>query len=238
LPRGFEGVRKASVDTQRGGGGAGSLYFRLKDQEEAVVRFLEQDDEIFWVMMHEVPVDGRSWGDNVPCLDQEKDGTPCPGCDRDLPRRFKGFINLIWFNAPVFKRDDSNKIVKDRLNDPVVVGTRPQVAVWNSGIRLFEELDEINANYKGLMSRRFKVKRKGNGLDTKYSINPEDIDSGPQPMDDAETKLAAEKFDLAKVANYLSYEDFAKKLGMGGGSAQQQSNNGGGQSVNPFMRNR
>lgn len=240
MPRGFAGVRKAAeeVEAKRGSGGPGALYFRLKAGEEAIVRFLEQDDDIAWCMMHEIPVEGRQWGKNVPCLDQDKDGTPCPGCERDMDRRFKGFINLIWFNAPVFKRDNENKIVKDRLNDPVVVAEKPQVAVWNSGIRLFEELDEINANFKGLMSRRFKIKRKGSGLDTKYVIVPEDIDSGPQPMTDEEQKLAAEKYDLNSFTKPGSYDDFLKEMGQGGGSSGTNGGQASAPSTNPFMRNR
>jgi hypothetical protein len=242
MPRGFKGVREASaeVEAKRGSGGPGALYFRLKAGEEAVVRFLEQDDDIMWCYMHEVPVEGRQYGKNVPCLDQEKDGTPCPGCERDLDRRFKGYINLIWEDAPIFKRDGENKIVKDRMNDPVVVGTEPQVAVWNSGIRLFEELDEINTTYRGLSSRRFKVKRKGSGLDTKYAINPFDPDGGAQPMSDAEEKLAAQKYDLGNFTKPSTYDEFLKELGEGGGGGgqQQQQNGGDGGRKNPFMRNR
>lgn len=243
MPRGFSGVRQASADVEakRGSGGPGALYFRLKAGEEAVVRFLEQDDEIFWCMMHEVPVENRQWGKNVPCIDQEKDGTPCPGCEREIDRRFKGFINLIWFNAPVFKRDSEGKIVKDNTGDIVVVGEKPQVAVWNSGIRLFEELDEINANYKGLMSRPFKIKRKGSGLDTKYVITPADPDGGAKPMTDEEQKLASEKFDLNQFTKPGSYDDFMKELGQGGGGGNQGGGgNGGGAPPknNPFMRNR
>ena len=244
MPRGFDGVRKASADVEskRGAGGPGALYFRLKSGEEAIVRFLEQDEHINWCYMHEVPVENRQWGKNVPCLDQEKDGTPCPGCERDMDRRFKGFINLVWDNAPVFKRDESKKIVKDRLGDPVIIGQKPQVAVWNSGIRLFEELDEVNTNYKGLMSRKFKVKRKGEGLDTKYHISPADPDSGATPMTSEEEKLAAEKYDLNQFTGPGTYEDFLKELGEGGGSGGGQGGqqNGGGEQKrsNPFMRNK
>lgn len=245
MPRGFEGVRKASdeIESRRGSGGPGALYFRLKGGDEAIVRFLEQDEDISWCMMHEVPVENRNWGKNVPCLDQDKDGTPCPGCERDMDRRFKGFINLIWYDAPVFKRDDQKKIVKDRLGDPVVVSHKPQVAVWNSGIRLFEELDEINTNYKGLMSRPFKVKRKGEGLDTKYHISPAEPDSGAVPMDADEEKLAADKFDLNQFTQPGTYDEFLKELGEGGSGGGRGGQNGGGQQQeqgrkNPFMRQR
>lgn len=236
MPRGFSGVRQASaeIEARRGSGGPGALWFRLKAGDEAIVRFLEQDDDIHWAMCHEVPVEGRQWGKDVPCLDQEKEGEECPGCDADLPRRFKGYINLIWQDAPVFKRDGDGKLVKDRLGDLVITGTKPQVAIWSSGIRLFEQLDEINANFKGLSSRRFKVKRKGEGLNTTYSINPEDVDSGPQDFSDEEGKLAADKYDLADFVKPPALEDFRKELGQGGGGSNGQA--AAPQSKNPFMR--
>jgi len=246
MPTGFQGVKKqsAEIEARRQSGGQSALWFRLGAGEETVVRFLEQDENIHWAMMHEVPVEGRQWGRDVPCVDQERDGTPCPGCEQDLPRRFKGFINVIWDDAPVFKRDKDGKMVKDSTNDPVILGTKPQVALWSSGIRLFEELAEINANYKGLGSRRFKVKRKGSGFDTKYMVSPEDTDSGPQPLSSAEQALADNKYDLNPYVKPLTYDEFEKELSgerRGGGGGGGQQNGGGGQNApreNPFMRNK
>lgn len=238
MPRGFSGVKQASAEIEArrsGGGGPSALWFRLGPGEETVVRFLEEGEDIHWAMMHEVPVEGRQWGRDVPCVDQEKNGTPCPGCEQEYARRFKGFINVIWDDAPVFKRDKDGRMVKDSTGDPVVLDTKPQVAIWSSGIRLFEDLGEIDANYKGLMSRRFKVKRKGSGFDTKYVITPEDIDSGPQALSEQEQALANEKFDLNEHVKPLDYDGFMKELGGG-----QQQQNGGGNTppVNPFMKNR
>ena len=53
MARGFAGVRQASaeLEARRGSGGPGVLYFRLKNQEEAIVRFLEQDDDIHWTIL-------------------------------------------------------------------------------------------------------------------------------------------------------------------------------------------
>lgn len=244
MPQGFAGVKRASQDLEarRSGGGGNTqsaLWFRLGPGEETVVRFLEQDDDIHWAMMHEVPVEGRQWGRDVPCLDQEKDGTPCPGCERDLPRKFKGYINVLWEDAPVFKRDDSGRMVKEQDGKtPVVVGTKPQVAIWSSGIRLFEDLDEINANYRGLSSRPFKVKRTGQGFDTKYRVNPADPDGGAKPMTDSEQALADSKYDLNEYVRPGSYEDFEKELN--GQQPERQGGGGNGQPqgrVNPFLRN-
>lgn len=240
MPRGFGGVREHSSNLENrrgGGGGSNALWFRLKSGEEAIVRFLEQDDDIAWCHSHEVPVANRSFGRDVPCCDQERDGSPCPGCDRELPRRFKGYINVIWQNAPVFKRDKDGKVVKDRLGDTVVERREDQVALWSSGIRLFEELDEINTNYKGLGSRLFRIKRKGEGLDTKYVIVPADPDGGPSLMSEAEQKLAESKNDLGQYVKAPTPEEFLKELGEGGGSTQSGPAPETAR-VNPFMRGR
>lgn len=239
MPRGFQGVRKTSAEVQarRDAGGPSAFWFRLNDGDETVVRFCEQDDDIFWCHVHEVPVEGRAWGRDVPCCDQEKDGTPCPGCERDLPRKFKGFINLIWTDAPLFKKDGDGKYVRDKDDNKIQIGTKPQIAVWGSGINLFDELDEINSNFRGLRSRRFRVKRKGKKLNTKYSIKPEDVDSGPQNWTAEEKELEAQKYDLNEFTKPPSYDDFLKQLG------EVPSQNGGGGSgggeaprTNPFMR--
>jgi hypothetical protein len=240
MPRGFQGVRQASaeVEARRSSGGPNALWFRLDEGEEAIVRFLEQGDDIFWCYTHEVPVEGRNFGRDVVCCNQDEDGTPCPGCEQGLPRRFKGFINLIWDKAPVFKKDSEGKLIKDRDNKPIIEGYKPQVAVWGSGIRVFEELDETDSSFRGLRSRRFRVKRKGSGLSTKYSIKPEDIDSGVREFSNQEKELEGKKYDLNQFTKPLSYAEFAKQLGQGGGSGS--GNNGGGSEEskpkNPFMR--
>ena len=240
MPRGVEGIRQWSADVEArrnaGGGGAGALWFKLPPDEETVVRFLEQDDDLAYAYMHEIAVEGRQWGRLVPCCDQDLDGTPCPGCERDLARKFQGYINVIWDDAPIFKREDGGKLIRDTQGDVVVLSRKPQVAIWSSGIKLFEQLDEINTNYRGLMSRRFKVKRRGKGFDTKYFFSPEDTDSGPQEMSEQEKELLGQKYDLNEYIQPGSYEDFIKDLegqngGGGSNDAVRQS-----QSTNVFMR--
>jgi hypothetical protein len=129
-------------------------------------------------------------------------------------------------------------MVKDRLGDPVIIGNKPQVAVWGSGIRVFEELYEVDTNYRGLKSRKFKIKRRGSGLDTKYSIAPADVDSGSQPFTAEEKELAKTKYDLASFIKPPTYEEFQAQLGQA--PRAQSSNGSGGQQtrtrVNPFMR--
>lgn len=242
MPRGFQGVKQASADLEARRNSATSnlnaLWFRIEDGEEAIVRFLEQDEDTFWCNMHDVPVEGRNFGRDVVCCNQDNDGTPCPGCERDLKRKFKGFVNVIWKEAPVFKRDSDGKMVKDNDNNPIITGHKPQVAVWGAGIRVFEELDEVNTNYRGLRSRRFKVKRKGKKLDTKYHISPAEVDSGPQDFTSDEKELEKKKYDLNDFVKPPSYNEFLKELGEV--SQQQNRQNGDGEQkrTNPFMRNK
>lgn len=240
MPRGFHGVKQASADLEARRNSATSnlnaLWFRLEDGEESIVRFLEQDEDTFWCNVHSVPVDNRAFGRDVPCCNQDNDDTPCPGCERDMKRKFKGFVNVIWEDAPVFKRDGEGKMVKDNDNNPILTGHKPQVAVWGAGIRVFEELDEVNTNYRGLRSRRFKVKRKGKKLDTKYHISPADVDSGAQEFTSEEKKLEEKKYDLNEFVKPPTYDEFLKQLG----EAPRENNNGDGEQkrTNPFLRNK
>lgn len=242
MPRGFSGVRQASAEVEArrsAGSGPSALWFRLADGEEAIVRFLEQDDDIAWCYMHDVPQEGRNFGRDVTCCNQDSDSTPCPGCEQELPRKFKGFINLIWENAPVFKRDKEGKLVKDNDKQPIIVGHKPQVAVWGSGIRVFEDLDEVNTDYRGLRSRRFRIKRKGERLNTKYSISPEHIDGGEKPFSKEEKELEKTKYNLSEFTKTPSYEAFTKEMGQTGRTPQNQNGDDGGQKhVNPFLRNK
>lgn len=238
MPRGLSGVANAAEKVSRnGGGGGGQLYFKLGPGESTVVRFLEQGDDVAWAWCHEVPVEGRSWGDAVPCLDQDDNGEPCPGCERDMARKFKGWINLIWEDAPVFKRDAENKLVREN-GKPVIIGHKPQAAVWSSGIRLFEELAELDTTWKGLRSRPFRVKRKGEGLDTKYVINPADPDGGKTPFSADEQQIEDTKSDVAKLSAPPTYEEFEKRLNGGTASSapSRQEATSTATRVNPFMR--
>lgn len=238
MPKGLDSIRKASAEVaarraSRGGGGGRKLT--LGDGEEAIIRFLEQDDDIAWAWVHDVPVEGRQWGRPVVCCNQDDDGTPCPGCERNIYRKFKGWINVIWFDAPQFKRDDNNKVVMDG-NKPVTEGQKTTTAFFTSGINFFDELEEANTNYRGLRSRRFKLKRKGADKNTKYPFVPVDIDSGPQDFTEEEKELEKGKTDLVPFITPPSYEEFMRELGESGGASS--SNGESEQSANPFMRRR
>jgi hypothetical protein len=256
VPKGFKFAKKAREEqaARRGISNsmwAGKLIFKLPDSgDSAIVRFLEHEGEVIWgAYHHEIPVEGRAYGDLVPCLARdeetgERTDAHCPGCDADLKEKEKYYVLLIWQDAPVYKTDDKNKIVKDNAGDPIVLDRADQVAIWSSGPRLAENLEEIEEAYNGLTSRPFKVKRKGIKLDTEYIITPEDVDGGPKKMSAAEKKLA-EGHDI-KLADFLkppSAEQFearlSGKVSAGGGSSRDEDEEPKAQraaSSNPFKR--
>lgn len=246
----FDDVRGAAQTIeqkhQAGGFDDGDiLYFKISDGDSAVVRFLEpdpseNDGKVYWCWAHELPPRGKQkWGDNVACLDQKDDGTPCPGCEAGLGKSFLGFVSMIWRDAPVYGTKGDGKTDWSK-----VVGKEDRIAVWERGIQTFEELDGKDATYKGLTSRDFRITRRGSSTDTKYSIDPADPDGGPKPMSEADAKLKGTKPDMKQLITPPSYETVKRWIVSaqgGGGSAAangatttaQPAATGG--EVNPFL---
>ena len=246
MPRGTEGVRQAARDIQarkESGGGGGKNWFKLGDGETAVVRFLEQGDAVAFSWGHEVPVEGRDWGRFVPCRDQDelgnRHGEPCPGCERNLKRTFKGFINLIWRDAPKLARNSEGRLLNTngevwkKGDTPKQIGVEDQVALWSCGITVYEELDGKDVNYRGLGSRDFKVQRLGKQLNTRYRIDPADPDAGAVPMSEADKELAKEKYDLDVEITPPSYEDWGKDS-----PSQQKTVETRATDASPFLKHR
>lgn len=226
---GFSGVRKVVENNKRArenaSNNAGNYVkkFKILDGQTATVRFLGHgEDMVKWCYIHAVPT-GGSWPEDLPCLDQDGEGRRCPGCESNnekiAKKKFKGFVNLIWREAPKQEKQANGKWE--------TVGYQDIVAVWMSGITVFDELDTIDVNYKGLASRDFKVLRKGEKLLTTYQIFPADVDGGPQPLSEADQKLTTDVYDLQQFITPLSYEEMLDKMNGnssgGGGTAPSNS---------------
>jgi hypothetical protein len=220
---GISKVQAASSDInarKEAGGTGGRFFFKLKDGESAVVRFLEDGNEVQCAWVHELPVQpgsNRTFGQKVPCRDQDFDtlsrgvGEACPGCEENLRVSFQGAINLIWRDAPYLARDEQNRLVRDEDNNVVIDGNLDQIAVWVAGITVFEELDSLDADYGGLTSRDFKITRKGSGLNTKYSLRPAVVDGGPEALSSEDQELVDNKFDLTAYGSAPEYDEWGKQ---------------------------
>jgi hypothetical protein len=200
LAKGFESVKEAGKDIQArkeasGGDFPDRVWFKLASGDSATVRFLEQGDEVNWAWVHEIPVEGKDFGPKVVCRDQDEEGRrigeSCPGCEQDLKRSFRGVINLIWRNGG----EDGEDVT----------------AIWVAGPRVFvDTLDPLESAYRGLASRDFVVTRRGERLDTSYSILPADPDGGAKALSAADKKLAKNKNDLTYYVEAPPYDEWGK----------------------------
>lgn len=107
MPRGtaaFSKHQQAAEQRQAEYAGTKADYFGLSGGEVAVVRFLEQGEDIAFCNYHRVPMPGREYPQDVACLDQDEVGEPCPGCQSEHKsirgRSLKGLFNLIWRGGP------------------------------------------------------------------------------------------------------------------------------------------
>jgi hypothetical protein len=205
MPKGFDAIKKRAEKVQQDWEKRPSiLYLSLPSSgDAATVRFLEQGDDVFSYYVHEV----GDYKTKIPCLDQEDEGASCPGCTHQFPRKLKGLINVIWRNAPVYERDEDDRFVKEG-NNKIVKGHKDQIAVWEQGVTVFNALGAKDVAYKGISSRDFVITRSGVKRDTSYSIEPADVDGGPQPPSDDDKKLAKDKYDLEDVARFVDEETF------------------------------
>lgn len=85
-------------------------FFDLKGGEMAVLRFLEQGDELAYAICHRLAVEGSQYPQDVLCADQNEDGTPCPLCqstNKDTKSRStKGFVNVLWRGGPAIQAEN------------------------------------------------------------------------------------------------------------------------------------
>lgn len=204
--------------------------FILQPDETAIVRFLETGDDIVSAYVHHVRVPNSKMPRKIVCRDQDPEtgariGEDCPGCESNdveiAKRRLQGAINVIWRDAPVFERDSDNRMVKDNRNRPVVASREDQVAVWASGVTVFDDLVREDVETPGgLTGRDWKVTRTGSGRDTEYDIRPAERDGGQKKLSKADEVLADEKYDLVEFEAALPYDEWWGNL-MPGSSGQR-----------------
>jgi hypothetical protein len=126
--------------------------------------------------------------------------------------------------APVYRRQEGAKPgeyappMRDDTQGgrPIIVGYADGIFLWKCSNTVFDELRDYDSTYRGLMSRDFTIRRQGSTMqDTKYFINPVDVNAGEQPMSAADLALAQTKYNLDRFITPMSYEDAMKMLSSG-----------------------
>lgn len=222
MAKGLTALKEMGADVEArknaAGGSWDKLYFNLDDGETAVVRFLEDIDDAVVAWVHELPPrENQKYGSKVVCRDQDelgrRIGEPCPGCEKNLKRKIRGAINVVWRNAPVYEKDENGSFVRDERTKKLVdTGkTEDQVALWSSGKVVFiDTLLPLDEKYSGLTSRDFEVTKKGVGLNTTYIIFPADVDGGKKAMSKDDKKLAEDRYDLSWYEEAPPYDEWGK----------------------------
>jgi hypothetical protein len=169
-------------------------WLKLDDGDVVQLRVIDTGENFKDAYCHRTPMtreDGSEYYADVPCLDQDDKGTPCPGCADELDRRYK-------FWAHVIVRGDEDAEEKEAQKD--------RLMVWSSGITIAKRLDKLEARY-GLANRDIEVEREGSTMkNTKYEI--EWADDEDNPLTDEDKALAEKRFDLARYYTPPSFDDF------------------------------
>lgn len=238
MGKGFGELTKiiAEQDAQRAARFTSELQFRLTEGQEAIVRFLEQGDMISWAYCAKVERrsrNGKVYNEFIPTRDQDGTGaTACPIRERGMRVNVRAWINLIWRDAPIYAKTDRGYADRSKI-----IGNEDQVAVWAIGPVVAQLLAGVDANYKGLSSRDFRITARGESLKRFYEIFPAE-DAGPQPMSPEDLRLAESKYDLqAMFVSPKSYDEIVTLLD---GPVQVGSVNAtpSPEDYNPFARKR
>jgi len=172
-------------------------WVKVPDGESTIVRVIDVGDEFRDGFVHPVEFDrkgGKSFTRDVMCLDQNDDGTPCPGCRDDLDRRYKFWARVIEREAE--KTNDSGK----------VIGYEDQVKILSSGKRLVTALNKKHKK-RDLSLRDIEIEREGTGWDTDYTV--EWVDEEDNPMSKDDLKLVEESdIDLDRYTTVPDFDDF------------------------------
>jgi len=167
-------------------------WLKLDDGDVVTVRVLDTGEDFKDAYVHRTQMereDGSTYYADVPCLDQDEKGIPCPGCKDDLDRRYK-----FWTNVIVREWEDEAGKVADTL------------MIWSGGITIAKKLDKMDARH-GLINRDIEVEREGSTMkNTKYEI--EWAQDANTPLSDEDKKLAEQKHDLTRYVKPPEFDEF------------------------------
>jgi hypothetical protein len=171
------------------------LWVSIDDGDRAVLRVVDVDSDFKDVFVHRVPFErenGSVYHIDVPCLDQDEEGVPCPGCKDGIERRYKFYTNVIWRD---YKDPDGGRAAKPK----------DVLAIYSGGITVAKALNKKHQRY-GLQNRDIVVEREGVKKNTKYDVDWADDEN--TPLTPADKKLIEGKFDFKRYIEPPDYDDF------------------------------
>lgn len=177
-----------------------------KDGGPLVVRFLEQDQDVYSFERHPFLKPGNKYPDHETCLSEV--GVECPACRAGIRSTRKGAYNLIVRDRAVLRKGADGKAIKNPDGSFIVDGYADQLVVWECSNTTANVIRQADHQFKGLMSRDLLLTLTGNDKNP-YALYPVDVDGGPQPMSAEDLALAAKKFDLNVVFKPPTQQEMA-----------------------------
>lgn len=157
MPRGsaaFSKHQKAAEQRSAEYAGTKADYFSINSGEIVAVRFLEQGEEIAFCNYHRIPMPGRQYPQDIACLDQDEDGTPCPACQSEHKsirgRSLKGLFNILWRGNPEIQA----------LNAQIQAYNAQQAAIGGQQMPLYTLAPVYKKNEYGAPTKDERTKQK------------------------------------------------------------------------------
>ena len=171
-------------------------WVKIADGESVVVRVVDVGKDFRDGFVHTVEFKGKrgTFTRDVMCLDQDDDGTPCPGCRDDLERRYKFWCRVIEREAEI--ENDSGK----------VTGYADEVKILSGGKRMAGALNKKHKKHS-LDKRDIEIEREGKDFDTDYSVEWADEEDIPLTKEDIKMVDESE-IDLERYAYTPDFDDF------------------------------
>jgi hypothetical protein len=122
----------------------------------------------------------------------------------------------VYTLAPIYKRNEYGTPEKDSSKNPIILGYEDGIFLWKCSKTVHDQIISKDSAYHGLCSRDFVVTRQGKTKDdTKYFIEPLDVNAGAVPMSDQDIALVnaeGKRYDLDKFIEPMSYEAAAQMV--------------------------
>lgn len=196
--------------------GRGKDWLSIPDGETAVLRVLPETFEEVYVHRTPIEVDqGKKTVTkhyDVPCLDQDEDGVPCPGCADEVERRYKFYV---WVIVRDVEEEGSRK-------------SSDKLMVWSGGVKLFKKLN-MKHKSKGLQNRDIEVSRSGERFETEYEV--EWATEKNEPMSTNDKALAKKVKSLDFYTTAPEYDKFYEPPGQRGKEDQDSNGDVGAKSL-------
>lgn len=201
-----------------------------KNMLPAVVRFLEQGDDINEIAQHEYSEPnpqnpGQPFKRRFTCFNDKLDGTPCPGCNSGLKMKFRGVFNVIQRQRGIIRRGSDGKAIKGPDNKYIIDGFKDEVVVLDVPSTCLETLRKNDVDWKGLMTGEIKVEVNTSTFEP-FRFTCADFSNWfNQPMTDVDIQLAQGRHNIDEVMRPPSFDDASQivarevaRLNMAGGS--------------------